>query len=79
MGINQKGPTGAFEDRVLQRGGFNTPLGNKVARNVAGGGPGAGRDVQRSGSQGTHGSVNPGSPRPGPSPSTDDYYYNKRG
>ena len=40
-------------------------FGNEVALNVQGGGPGKGRDVQRSGSQGTHGSVNPGQPNPG--------------
>jgi hypothetical protein len=31
-----------------------------VALNVGKGGPGTGRTVMRSGSQGTHGSVNPG-------------------
>jgi hypothetical protein len=64
MGINQKGPQGSFEDRVLQRGGFNTELGNKKARDVGGGGPGTGRDVHRSGGQGTHGPVAPGNPPP---------------
>ena len=38
------------------------PLGNQVALNVVGrAGPGAGREVHRSGSQGTHGSVVQGS------------------
>ena len=32
------------------------PLGNEVAKNVGGGGPGKGREVMRSGSQGVHGS-----------------------
>jgi hypothetical protein len=36
--------------------------GNDVARNVGRGGPGAGRTVYRSGTQGVHGSVNPGLP-----------------
>jgi hypothetical protein len=51
MGINQGGPKGPFEPRVLQQGGFNTELGNRKARDVGGGGPGAGRTVHRSGGQ----------------------------
>jgi len=39
-------------------------LGNEVAKNVGGGGPGAGRTVMRSGAQGTHGPVAPGNPPP---------------
>lgn len=40
-------------------------LGNELALNVQGGGPGKGRETFRSGSQGTHGPVNPGhSPAP---------------
>jgi hypothetical protein len=39
-------------------------LGNKVARNVGRGGPGAGRVIHPSGSQGLHGPV-AGSPKPG--------------
>jgi hypothetical protein len=35
-------------------------FGNEVALNVGKGGCGTGRDVHASGSQGTHGSVNPG-------------------
>ena len=35
-------------------------LGNELALNVKGGGPGTGRTVHHCGSQGTHGSVNPG-------------------
>jgi len=34
--------------------------------NMALSGPGAGREVMRSGGQGTHGSTNPGNPRPNP-------------
>jgi hypothetical protein len=43
-------------------------LGNELATNVAGGGPGAGRTVRPSGGQGMHGVPAPGemrSPRPG--------------
>jgi hypothetical protein len=39
-------------------------FGNEVALNVRGGGPGVGRTVYASGSQGTQGAVNPGDPRP---------------
>jgi hypothetical protein len=35
----------------------SVPLGNEVAKNVGGGGPGAGRTVMGSGSQGQHGGV----------------------
>jgi hypothetical protein len=55
MAKNQGPPQGAFEDRVLQKGGFNTPLGNALARNVGKGGPGSGREVMRSGAQGQRG------------------------
>jgi hypothetical protein len=40
------------------------PFGNQVALNVGKGGPGTGRDVHASGSQGTHGGADPGNPRP---------------
>jgi hypothetical protein len=39
------------------------PFGNQVALNVGKGGPGTGRDVHASGSQGNHGATNPGNPR----------------
>ena len=40
-------------------------FGNELATNVGKGGPGAGRTLYgQSGQQGTHGSVNPGNPRP---------------
>ena len=45
--------------------GLSVPLGNEVALNVGGGGPGRGRDVSRSGSQCVQGPVNPGATRPG--------------
>jgi len=44
-----------------------TPFGNEVALNVGRGGPGAGRTLYgQAGSQGMHGSTNPGSQRPNP-------------
>ena len=39
-------------------------FGNEVALNVGKGGPGTGRTTMHCGSQGTHGSVNPGNPPP---------------
>src|SRR5262245_9503904 len=40
-------------------------LGNELTTNVGKGGPGTGRTVMQNGTQGTHGSVNPGvGPRP---------------
>lgn len=39
-------------------------FGNEMALNVGGGGPGKGRTVYASGSQGMQGAVNPGNPRP---------------
>jgi len=42
---------------------MSVPFGNEVALN-SGQRPGQGRDIHASGSQGTHGSANPGSPRP---------------
>ena len=39
-------------------------LGNEMALNVGAGGPGTGRTTMHCGSQGRHGPVNPGSPRP---------------
>src|SRR6516162_11761834 len=46
-------------DRTFQPVKF----GNEVALNVGRGGPGKGRDVHASGSQGVHGGTNPGNPR----------------
>jgi hypothetical protein len=42
------------------------PFGNEVALNVGKGGPGTGRTVYASGSQGTQGATNAGNPRPVP-------------
>jgi len=42
-----------------------TKFGNELATNVGRGGPGAGRTLYgQAGTQGVHGSTNPGSPRP---------------
>ena len=44
---------------------MSVPFGNEVALNVGKGGCGTGRNLHgQAGSQGTHGSVNPGNPRP---------------
>jgi hypothetical protein len=70
--INQGPPQGAFEDRLVARGG-QSPLGNALARNVGGGGPGTGRDVYRSGANMTHGDV-VGGYRDPPMDDLDRYY-----
>jgi hypothetical protein len=44
---------------------YSTQFGNAVALNVGRGGPGAGRTVHSSGSQGQHGPVERGEPRAG--------------
>jgi hypothetical protein len=49
------------EPDPTMRRGYNNPVG---PTNMALSGPGAGREVLRSGGQGTHGGTNPGSPRP---------------
>ena len=41
-----------------------TKFGNEVALNVGKGGCGTGRTIHATGSQGSHGATNPGSPRP---------------
>jgi hypothetical protein len=63
-GSNDQGASQApWEDRVLTRGG-QPKLGNVLARNVGGGGPGVGYSVSKSGQQAQHGPA-VGS-RPGP-------------
>jgi hypothetical protein len=62
-GIN-RGDTNYRGEPFFGRDGYKSQLGNSVALNVGGGGPGTGRVVMRSGQQGTHGSTNPGSPMP---------------
>jgi hypothetical protein len=74
-GSPNKGTSPAAADQIGQSVSFKreqvemgrayqgTPLGNEVALNVQGGGPGKGREVFRSGSQGTHGPTVAGEPR----------------
>jgi hypothetical protein len=68
---DQIGQTVAFKKEQVDGGGRGdrspVPLGNAKALDVQGGGPGKGREVFRSGSQGFHGPVNRGeSPRSEP-------------
>jgi hypothetical protein len=66
---DQLGQSTAFKKDQCDtgRGYDGAKLGNEVALNVGSGGPGKGRDVHRSGSQGTHGPVAQGeSPRSAP-------------
>src|SRR5262245_21382571 len=64
---SQLGQSTAFNKEQVERGrGDRSPvkLGNEVALNVSGGGPGKGREVHKSGSQGLWGPPNQGeSPR----------------
>ena len=64
--VDQLGQAVAFKkDPLPIRTAPQVPMGNAVATNVGKGSPGAGRTVMKSGSQGTHGEVNPGhSPAP---------------
>jgi hypothetical protein len=52
----QRVTTRGYKEPVMP-GPISVPLGNEVALNVGGGGPGAGRTVSKAGSQGTHGPV----------------------
>jgi hypothetical protein len=49
---------------------ISVPLGNELATNVGKGGPGTGRVVRATGTQGMHGGANPGERKPivGPDP-----------
>jgi hypothetical protein len=60
-GIN-RGDTGYRGESIFGGAGYKSQLGNSVALNVGGGGPGKGRTVMACGQQGTHGSVVPGQP-----------------
>ena len=44
--------------------GYPSELGNKVALNVDGGGPGTGRTIYKTGTQCQTGAPNPGNPKP---------------
>jgi hypothetical protein len=69
-GRNDQGsPKGAFEDRIVSRGGQSI-MGNAKARDVGGGGPGAGREVSKSGAQDQYGT----SEREYQNPRDDGYY-----
>jgi hypothetical protein len=66
---SQLGQAVSFKREQVESGSkaLQCRLGNEVALNVSGGGPGKGREVFRSGSQGTHGPVAQGeSPRSAP-------------
>src|SRR5262249_42178126 len=81
-GASQLGTAMANRKSVeaLQRGtAGQVPLGNAVATNVGAGGPGTGRTTYASGSQGTHGSVDRGEPRPAGRDILDEFGPNKRG
>jgi hypothetical protein len=73
--VNQGPGVGAYEGRVLLRGDGHVnavPLGNVVARNVGGGGPGTGRNLYgQSGFQSQYGASNPGARRQSPQRSLD--------
>jgi hypothetical protein len=59
---------GNAAEKLFQGKAPQSKFGNEVAKNVGGGGPGAGRVVMRSGSQGAHGHV--AGTRPAASPNT---------
>lgn len=62
--ITNKSSTGYRGEPDYVRKGYSNPVG---PTNMALSGPGAGRTIYgQSGSQGTHGATNPGSPRPNP-------------
>jgi hypothetical protein len=63
-----RGEESNYRGDPLHSGGSFQPtrFGNEVALNVGKGGPGTGRTVYASGSQGTQGTTNPGNPRPTP-------------
>jgi hypothetical protein len=65
--VTRVGSTGYRGEKLHnpERNAQFAPFGNRVALNVGKGGPGTGRTLYgQSGSQGTHGSTNPGNPRP---------------
>jgi hypothetical protein len=56
-----QGETGWRPGPLYGGRGYNNPVG---PTNMALSGPGAGREILRSGGQGTHGATNPGNPQP---------------
>src|SRR5262249_55892212 len=64
--VDQLGQATAFRKEEIDRGpALQSKLGNEIALNVKGGGPGKGRETFRCGSQGTHGPTVAGEPRQG--------------
>ena len=61
--VTQGGSTGWRPGPLYGGKGYSNPVG---PTNMALSGPGAGREILRSGGQGTHGATNPGNPRPNP-------------
>jgi hypothetical protein len=55
--ITDGGKTAYRGEKYATATPISVPLGNEIATNVGGGGPGAGREVMRSGAQGVHGPV----------------------
>jgi hypothetical protein len=65
--VTRSGPGTGYrgEEKFTGQNFQVTKFGNEIATNVGHGGPGTGRNLHgQAGSQGTYGSVNPGSPRP---------------
>src|SRR6516165_12647528 len=61
--VTRGGSTGWRPGSIYGGAGYSNPVG---PTNMALSGPGAGREILRSGGQGTHGATNPGNPRPNP-------------
>ena len=61
--VTRGGSTGCRPGSIYGGAGYSNPVG---PTNMALSGPGAGREILRSGGQGTHGATNPGNPRPNP-------------
>jgi hypothetical protein len=62
---NKRGSTGySGESLIGPKHPISVKLGNEVALNVGGGGPGTGRTVHKTGSQCMTGAPNPGNPKP---------------
>jgi hypothetical protein len=74
--VTNKRESSSYRGDPLDLGsGYNSgvPFGNTLTTNVGGGGPGKGRDIiNKCGSQGTYGSVNPGNPRTVPGKGNKD-------
>ena len=63
--VTNRDSTGYRGERLHNDRNFQpVKFGNELATNVGKGGPGTGRDVHATGSQGVHGSAAPGNPQP---------------